>query len=69
MYSYPFPMIDQLVDVTSHHELLNFMDDYAIYNQVKANEKYVIHTMFYADSDMYHYTIIPFRLINGGVTY
>lgn len=30
--SYPLPRIDQLVDATSGHELLSFMDAYSDYN-------------------------------------
>ena len=32
--SFPFPRIDQLVDVTSGHALLSFMDAYSGYNQI-----------------------------------
>lgn len=33
--SYPLPRIDQLVDATSRHELLSFMDTYSGYNQIQ----------------------------------
>lgn len=33
--SYPLPHIDQLVDVTTIHELLNFMDAFSRYNQIQ----------------------------------
>lgn len=32
---YPLPRIDQLVDVTSGHELLMFMDVFLGYNQIQ----------------------------------
>ena len=32
--SFPLPRIDQLVDATSGHELLSFMDAYSGYNQI-----------------------------------
>ena len=31
-YSFPLPRIDQLMDATSGHELLSFMDAYSGYN-------------------------------------
>ena len=31
---YPLPRIDQLVDATSGHQLLSFMDVYSGYNQI-----------------------------------
>jgi len=33
--NYPLPKIDQLVEVTVGYELLNFMDAYSGYNQIK----------------------------------
>ena len=30
--SYPLPGIDQLVDFTAGHKLLNFMDAFSVYN-------------------------------------
>ena len=32
---FPLPRIDQLVDATTGHELLTFMDAYSEYNQIK----------------------------------
>ena len=32
--NFPLPRIDQLVDATSGHELLSFMDAYSGYNQI-----------------------------------
>ena len=36
--SYPLPHIDQLVDLTAGHQLLNFMDAFSGYNQIKMDE-------------------------------
>ena len=33
--SYPLPQIDTLVDSTTRHELLSFMDAFSGYNQIK----------------------------------
>ena len=37
--SYPLPQIDTLVDSTTRHELLSFMDAFSGYNQIKMNEE------------------------------
>ena len=37
--SYSLPLIDTLVDSTARHELLNFIDAFLGYNQIKMNEK------------------------------
>lgn len=37
--AYPLPRIDQLVDATSGHELMSFMDAYSRYNQIKMPPK------------------------------
>ena len=36
--SYSLPCIDQLVDLTAGHQLLNFMDTFLGYNQIKLDE-------------------------------
>ena len=36
--SYPLPRIDQLVDSTTGHQLLSFMDAFSRYNQIKMDE-------------------------------
>ena len=37
--SYPLPRVDTLVDSTTKHELLSFMDAFLGYNQIKMNEE------------------------------
>ena len=36
--SYPLPQIDVLVDSTTKHQLLSFMDASSSYNQIKLDE-------------------------------
>ena len=36
--SYPFPRIDPLVDSTTGHSLLSFMDAFSSYNHIKLDE-------------------------------
>ena len=67
--SYPLPSIDQLVDATSWHELLTFMDAFLGYNQIRMtledNEKIT----FITDRGRFYYRIMTFDLKNVGVTY
>ncbi|XP_074351844.1 uncharacterized protein LOC141690815 [Apium graveolens] len=43
---YPFPNIDQLIDATSGHVMLSFMDAYSGNNQIKMNPKDILKTSF-----------------------
>lgn len=45
------------------------MDAYLDYNQIKLDEDDSNQRTFYVDSDIYHYTVMPFRLINTDTTY
>ena len=36
--SYPFPHVEQLVDLTVGYQLLSFMDAFSGYNQIKMDE-------------------------------
>lgn len=67
--SYPLAIIDQLVDATSGHKLLSFMDSYSGNNQIKMAEGDANRITFHLDGDIYHYTVMPFGHINAGTTY
>ena len=56
--SYPLPRIDQLVDLTTGHQLLSFMDEV---DQKK--------TSFITSQSLFCYKVMPFGLKNAGVTY
>lgn len=60
--AYPLPQIDQLMDATTRHELLNFMDAYLGYNQIQMHPKDEGKMAFYMDDDIYCYKVMPFRL-------
>ena len=66
--SFPLPRIDQLVDATSGHELLSFMDAYSRYNQIPMHVSDQEHTSFIIDHELYCYKVMPFGLKNAGVT-
>ena len=67
--SFPLPRIDQLVDATSGHALLSFMDAYSGYNQIRMNAQDEPKIAFITDREIYCYQVIPFGLKNAGATY
>ena len=67
--SFSLPWIDQLVDATSGHELLSFMEAYSRYNQIPMYLPNEEHTLFITDRGLYCYKVMPFGLKNAGATY
>ncbi|XP_074351891.1 uncharacterized protein LOC141691044 [Apium graveolens] len=59
----------ELVDVTTGHALLSFMDAYSGYNQIPMYGPDQEHTSFITDKGLYCYIGMSFGLINAGVTY
>ena len=66
---FPLPRIDQLVDATSGHETLSFMDAYSGYNHTVMNPVDQEHTSFMTPTNVYCYKVMPFGLKNAGPTY
>lgn len=67
--SFPLPRIDQLVDSTSRHKLLTFMDAFSGYNQIKMAKEDQEKTALIISQGLYCYKVMPFGLKNAGVTY
>jgi hypothetical protein len=67
--SFPLPHIDLLVDSTSGHQLLSFMDAFSGYNQIQMAEEDQEKTSFITDWGLYCYKVMPFGLKNAGATY
>ena len=67
--SFPLPRIDQLVDSTTKHKLLKFMDAFSGYNQIKMDEKDQEKIAFITSQGIYCYKVMPFKLKNAGATY
>jgi len=67
--SYPFPSIDALVDSASDCKLLNFLDAFSVYNQIKMHPRDECKTAFMTELSCYYYTVMPFGLKNAGATY
>ncbi|XP_077249357.1 uncharacterized protein LOC143888847 [Tasmannia lanceolata] len=66
---YPLPCIDQLIDATSRHELLTFLDAFSSYNQIKMHEPDIPKTAFITDQGVYCYIVMSFGLKNARATY
>ena len=67
--SFPFPRIDQLVDSTTGHELLTFMDAFLGYKQICMNKEDQEKTAFVTSQGLYCYKVMSFGLKNAGATY
>ena len=67
--NFPLSRIDQLVDATTSHQLLSFMDAYSRYNQIPMKPVDEEHTLFVIDRGLYHYKVMLFGLKNAGATY
>ena len=67
--SFPLARIDQLVDSTTGHKLLTFMDAFLGYNQIKMAKEDQEKTAFITSQDLYCYKVMPFGLKNAGATY
>ena len=67
--SYPVPRIDILVDSTTRHQLLSFIDAFSGYNQIKMEEADQEKTSFVTSQGLFYYKVMPFGLKNAGATY
>ena len=67
--SFPLPRIDQLVNSTTGHKLLTFMDAFFRYNQIQMAEEDQEKTAFITSQGLYCYRVMPFGLKNAGATY
>lgn len=67
--SFSLPKIDLLVDLMSGHDLLNFMDTFSGYNQIRIRESDHEKIASITDMGLYCYKVMPFELKNTGATY
>ena len=67
--SFLLPRIDQLVDLTTGHKLLTFMDAFLGYNQIVMDEADQEKTFFITSRELFCYKVMPFELKNAGATY
>ncbi|KAL2487333.1 Ribonuclease H [Abeliophyllum distichum] len=65
--SFPLPQNDQLVDATSRHELLSFINTYSGYNQISMYLSDEEHTLFVTYKGLYCYKVMSFGLKTPGL--
>ena len=67
--SFPLPRIDLIIDATTGHELLSFMDAYSGYNQINMDLDDQENTSFVTGQGTHCYRVMPFGLKNAGAPY
>ena len=67
--SFPLPQIDLIVDATTDHELLNFMDAFLGYNKINMDPSDQEKTSSVTGQGTYCHRVMPFGLKNVGTTY
>ena len=66
---FPLPHIDAMVDATSGHEMLTFMDASSGFQQIQMEPEDQEATAFMTPTGIYCYIAMPFGHKNAGVTY
>ena len=67
--SYPLPRVNVLVDSTTQHQLLSFMNAFSSYNQIQIDEVDQEKTLFVTSQGLFCYKMMLFSLKNAGATY
>ena len=67
--SFPLPKINQLVDSTAGHGLMNFIDAFSGYNQICMSTTDEENITFVIDYGLHCYRVMPFGLKNVDATY
>ncbi|KAG9453463.1 hypothetical protein H6P81_006367 [Aristolochia fimbriata] len=66
---FPLPIIELMVDATTGHEALSFMDGSSGCNQIRMDPKDEELTAFRTPKGIFCYKVMPFELKNAGATY
>ncbi|KAI3812676.1 hypothetical protein L1987_17388 [Smallanthus sonchifolius] len=66
---FPLPHIDSMVDITTGHEILTFMDASSGFQQIQMEPSDQEDTAFMTPTCIYCYIAMPFGLKNAGATY
>lgn len=67
--NFSFLHIDVLMDNTTGHEMMSFMDGLSRYNQIKMAPEDMEKTSFITPWGTFYYKVMPFGLKNAGATY
>ena len=67
--SFPLSRIDQLLNSTTSHKLLTFMDAFSGYNQIVMDKADQEETSFITNKGLFCYKVMPFGLKNARATY
>ncbi|KAL0378632.1 UNVERIFIED_CONTAM: Transposon Tf2-11 polyprotein [Sesamum radiatum] len=66
---FPLPIAELMIDATTGHEALSFMDGSSGYNQIRMAPTDEELTAFRTPKNIYCYRVMPFGLKNAGATY
>ena len=66
---FPLPKIDQLVDATSGHQRMSFLDAFQGYHQIAMSPTNQEKTAFITPRGIFCYKVMPFGLKNAEATY
>ena len=67
--SFLLPRIDQIVDASTGHGMLSFLDAFLRYHQIPMHCPDAEKTSFITPHGLYCYNVMPFGLKNAGATY
>ena len=67
--SFPLPRIHQIVDVSTGHGMLSFLDAFSCYHQIPMRLPDVEKAAFITPHGLYCYNVMPFGLKNAKATY
>ena len=67
--TFPLLRIDQIMDETTDHQFLSFLNAYFVYNRISMYPRDLENMAFITLTKMYCYNVMPFGLENVGATY
>ena len=67
--SFPLPCMDQILDASTGHGMLSFLDAFSGYHQIPIHPPDAEKTSFITPRGLYCYNVMPFGLKNAGATY
>ena len=67
--SFPLPLIDHIIDASSEHGMLSFLDAFSSYHQIPMYPPDMEKTTFITPHRLFCYNVMSFGLKNVGATY